>query len=129
MKMYQLVWSAYLCLVHPAVSESTWIIIIIVILLLSLPPTHKAPLIGQTLYRKWKWSCSVVDCSPPSSSIHGILRARVLEWVAISFSFSFIYKTHTQIQCMCFLRKYYSKIHGIRNSVFPGHYCFLITGR
>ena len=27
-----------------------------------------------------------VDCSPPSSSIHGILQARILEWVAISFS-------------------------------------------
>ena len=27
-----------------------------------------------------------VDCSPPGSSIHGILQARRLEWVAISFS-------------------------------------------
>ena len=27
-----------------------------------------------------------VDCSPSSSSVHGILQARVLEWVAISFS-------------------------------------------
>ena len=27
-----------------------------------------------------------VDCSPPGSSIHGILQARILEWVAISFS-------------------------------------------
>ena len=27
-----------------------------------------------------------MDCSPPSSSIHGIFQARVLEWVAISFS-------------------------------------------
>ena len=42
---------------------------------------------------KWKWSHSVVsdslrpvDCSPPSSSIHGILQARILELVAISFS-------------------------------------------
>ena len=42
---------------------------------------------------KWKWSRSVmsdslrpVDCSPPSSSVHGILQARTLEWVAISFS-------------------------------------------
>ena len=26
------------------------------------------------------------DCSPPGSSIHGILQARILEWVAISFS-------------------------------------------
>ena len=42
---------------------------------------------------KWKQSSSVVsdsldpvDCSPPGSSIHGILQARILEWVAISFS-------------------------------------------
>ena len=27
-----------------------------------------------------------VDCSPPSSSVHGILQARIVEWVAISFS-------------------------------------------
>ena len=30
--------------------------------------------------------CDPMDCSPPGSSIHGILHARVLEWVAISFS-------------------------------------------
>ena len=42
---------------------------------------------------KWKWSVSVlsyslrlVDCSPPGSSVHGIFQARILEWVAISFS-------------------------------------------
>ena len=29
--------------------------------------------------------CDPVDCSPLGSSIHGILQARVLEWVAISF--------------------------------------------
>ena len=27
-----------------------------------------------------------MDCSPPGSSIHGMFQARVLEWVAISFS-------------------------------------------
>ena len=26
------------------------------------------------------------DCSPPGSSVYGILQARILEWVAISFS-------------------------------------------
>ena len=30
--------------------------------------------------------CDPVDCSPPRSSVHGILQARILEWVAISFS-------------------------------------------
>ena len=29
--------------------------------------------------------CDPVDCSPPGSSVHGILQARILEWVAISF--------------------------------------------
>ena len=30
--------------------------------------------------------CDPMDCSPPGSSVHGILQARILEWVAISFS-------------------------------------------
>ena len=30
--------------------------------------------------------CDPVDCSPPGSSIHGIHQARILEWVAVSFS-------------------------------------------
>ena len=30
--------------------------------------------------------CDPIDNSPPGSSIHRILQARVLEWVAISFS-------------------------------------------
>ena len=30
--------------------------------------------------------CNPVDCSLPDSSLHGILQARILEWVAISFS-------------------------------------------
>ena len=30
--------------------------------------------------------CDPMDCSPPGSSIHGILQARVLEWVASAFS-------------------------------------------
>ena len=30
--------------------------------------------------------CDPVDSSPPGSSVPGILQARILEWVAISFS-------------------------------------------
>ena len=30
--------------------------------------------------------CNPVDCSPPGSSVHGIFQARILKWVAISFS-------------------------------------------
>ena len=30
--------------------------------------------------------CDPIDCSLPVSSVHGIFQARVLEWIAISFS-------------------------------------------
>ena len=30
--------------------------------------------------------CDPIDCSPPGSSIHGILQARILEWVVVTFS-------------------------------------------
>ena len=30
--------------------------------------------------------CDPVGCSPPGSFVHGILQARILEWVAIPFS-------------------------------------------
>ena len=33
--------------------------------------------------------CDPMDCSPPGSSVHGILQARILEWVAIPSSRGF----------------------------------------
>ena len=30
--------------------------------------------------------CNPMDCSPPGSSVHEILQARILEWLAISSS-------------------------------------------
>ena len=30
--------------------------------------------------------CDPIDCSPPHSSVHGILQGTILEWIAISFS-------------------------------------------
>ena len=47
------------------------------------------------VYRDMRWGevaqsfltlCDPVDCSLPGSSVHGILQARILEWVAIYFS-------------------------------------------
>ena len=35
--------------------------------------------------------CNPIDGSPPSSAVPGILQARTLEWVAISFSIFFLY--------------------------------------
>ena len=34
--------------------------------------------------------CDPMNCSPPGSSVHGILQARILDWVAISFSECYI---------------------------------------
>ena len=36
--------------------------------------------------QSWLTLCNSIDCSPPGSSVHGILQARILEWVAIPFS-------------------------------------------
>ena len=50
--------------------------------------------IGRCVMSSWWWfsrqvvsnSCDPMDCSLPGSSVHGIFQARILEWVAISFS-------------------------------------------
>ena len=34
--------------------------------------------------------CNLRDCSPPGSSVHGILQARIMEWVPIPFSRIFL---------------------------------------
>ena len=66
--------------------------------------SHAVPIINhfasafQTqaqLLSLWKWNdvtqscptlCNRMDCSLPGSSVYGIFQARILEWVAISFS-------------------------------------------
>ena len=52
---------------------------------------------GQCMHAKSLQSCPTLcnpmNSSPPGSSVHGILQARILEWVAISFS--------KRSQCCC----------------------------
>ena len=38
------------------------------------------------LFQPWPTLCDPIDGSPPGSPVPGILQARTLEWVAISFS-------------------------------------------
>ena len=47
-----------------------------------------------------------MDCSPPGSSVHGILQARVLEWGAIAFSVT--NASGTQFLSYIFFCKYFS---------------------
>ena len=45
--------------------------------------------------------CDPMDCSPRGSSVPGILQARILEWVAISFSRgSFQPRDRTHVSCL-----------------------------
>ena len=41
---------------------------------------------AQLLSGVWLFAIPQAVCSPPGSSVHGILQARILEWVAISSS-------------------------------------------
>ena len=50
--------------------------------------------------------CDPMGCSPPSSSAHGILQARTLEWVAISsFRASFWPRDQTLVSWVCIGRR------------------------
>ena len=45
--------------------------------------------------------CDLIDGSPPGSPVPGILQARTLEWVAISFSNAWKVKSESEvIQCV-----------------------------
>ena len=45
--------------------------------------------------------CNPMDCSPPGPSVHGILQARTLEWVAISFSKRNYRKKESEVAQSC----------------------------
>ena len=49
---------------------------------------------------------TLMDCSPPGSSVHGILQARLLEWVVISYSRgSSQHRDQTRIFCVSCIGK------------------------
>ena len=45
--------------------------------------------------------CDPMDCSLPGSSVHRILQARILEWVAISFFLGRATHPCNPLQCSC----------------------------
>ena len=59
--------------------------------------------------------CNTMDCSPPVSSAHGILQARILDWVAIPF-FGRFSCPRDQTWVSCTADSNYIKIPG-------GQYC------
>ena len=56
---------------------------------------------GAKLLQLYPTLCDPMDCSPAGSSVHGILQARILEWVAISFSRESSWpRNQTQVSCI-----------------------------
>ena len=45
--------------------------------------------------------CDPIDSSPPGSAVPGILQARTLEWVAISFSNAWKWKSESEVAQSC----------------------------
>ena len=45
--------------------------------------------------------CDPIDSSPPGSPVPGILQARILEWVAISFSNAWKWKVKSEVTQLC----------------------------
>ena len=54
-------------------------------IVISIKNLVKGPLLAQSL-QLCLTLCNPMDHGPPGSPVHGILQARTLEWVAISFS-------------------------------------------
>ena len=68
------------------------------------------------------WLCDPMDYSPPGSSVHGILQARILEWVAIPFSKSFPVAEQYSIVyfCLCSVTQSCPTLCGPRDCSPPG---------
>ena len=70
------------------------------------PHSHELPAATiLSLSHVWHF-CNPLDCSPPCSSIHWISQAKILEWVAISFS-SVPSQPRNQTQVPCIAGRFF----------------------
>ena len=53
---------------------------------LGIKPTKHVQVLWSEVAQSWPTLYDPVDYSLPGFSVHGILQARILEWVTISFS-------------------------------------------
>ena len=85
-------WSVF---IHTSLSARTWASRPGLVFL-----TASAGLRAQS-FSHVQFSCDPTDCSPPGSSVHGILQAIILEWVAKSFSRGFFRaRDRTRTSCI-----------------------------
>ena len=76
--------------------------------------------------------CDPMDCSPPGSSVHEIFQARILEWIAISFSkVSSRPRDGTHVSCVfCTAGRFFTTAPPGKPPVEHAllHKCVLMTG-
>ena len=66
-----------------------------------VPFSRKLPAGGGLVAKSCPTLATPMDCSPPGSSVNGILQARILEWVATSFTrASSQPRNRTQVSCI-----------------------------
>ena len=71
--------------------------------------------------------CDSMDCSPPGSSVYGISQARLLEWVAVSFSReSSGPRDWTQVSCIA--GKFFT-IEATREALYDCLNCVYVKGK
>ena len=69
-------------------------------------------------HQKWKvlvtqsclTICDPTDCNMPGSSVHRLLQARILEWIAVRFSRGFSWPRH-QTRVSCIAGRLYLRSH------------------
>ena len=77
------------------------------------PRKMLVPLVPEPCFVKWSErrlvisDCDLMDCTLPSSSVHGILQARILKWVAIPFSRESS-RPRDQIQVSCIAGRFFT---------------------
>ena len=69
------------------------------VLELSSGPACKWP--AGSVTQSYPTLCDSTDCSPPGFSVHGLLQARILEWIAIPFFRASSWpRDRTQVSCI-----------------------------
>ena len=85
-----------------------------------------------SFWTPWWWfsgevvsnSCDSMDYSLPGSSVHGILQARILEWVAISFSRVF-FRPRNQARVSCIAGRFFTN-WAMRENIWAPYHSFIL---
>ena len=74
------------CAGGPTLPQAFWALVSDSVFFLLAQASHTYIVLACACTQSCPTLCNPVHCSPPGSSFHGILQARILGWVAIPFS-------------------------------------------